>query len=224
MRIRSLSLKVALLVGAALTAVFAMDDAPGAAGRRRMEAQTRQLQSETPRESRRRFRPTCCAASGRPKGRHGTAGLPALGSRIAQYTTRRSGSSSSTIQGCSALVGLGAQSTRQSDAAAVNKPGHDASGRYSPYWNRGSGTGVLEASRTTSRPASSTDPTPRPGWARLPAKRWRSRRRRKPCSPILLAPAPRSRCAFFAKPVFNAQGRKIGALAFQLPASRLWRR
>jgi methyl-accepting chemotaxis protein len=27
--------------------------------------------------------------------------------------------------------------------------------------------------------------------------------------------------AFFAKPVFNAQGRKIGALAFQLPASRL---
>lgn len=33
------------------------------------------------------------------------------------------------------------------DAEFVNQPGHDATGRYIPYWNRGTGTTVVEANK-----------------------------------------------------------------------------
>jgi len=39
-----------------------------------------------------------------------------------------------------------------SDAAWVNKPGHDGTGRYVPYWNRGTGTIALEPNRDYDKP------------------------------------------------------------------------
>jgi len=148
MRIRSLSLKVALLGGAALTAVFAIGmtllvQKVGGT----MEAQTRQLQAETTEGIAAQVSTDLLrgerAAEGIVTALQGlhTAGVKdraVYDATIRQFLERNPG-----LLG--AWSGWEPNAVDGNDAAAANKPGHDATGRYIPYWNRGSGSVVLEA-------------------------------------------------------------------------------
>jgi methyl-accepting chemotaxis protein len=147
MRIRSLSLKVALLGGAALTAVFAIgmtllvQQVGGT-----MEAQTRQLQAETTQGIAAQVSTDLLrgerAAEGIVTALQGlhTAGVKdraVYDATIRQFLERNPG-----LLG--AWSGWEPNALDGNDAASVGKPGHDATGRYIPYWNRGSGSVVLE--------------------------------------------------------------------------------
>ncbi|ODT26267.1 MAG: hypothetical protein ABS35_11010, partial [Kaistia sp. SCN 65-12] len=147
MRIRSLSLKVALLGGAALTAVFAVgmtllvQQVGGT-----LEAQTRQLQAETTEGIAAQVSTDLLrgerAAEGIVTALQGlhTAGVKdraVYDATIRQFLERNPG-----LLG--AWSGWEPNALDGNDAASVNKPGHDATGRYVPYWNRGSGAVVLE--------------------------------------------------------------------------------
>jgi len=148
MRIRSLSLKVALLGGAALTAVFAIgmtflvQQVGGT-----MEAQTRQLQAETTKGI------AAQVSTDLLRGERAAEGIvTALQGLHTARVTDRAVYDATIRQFLERNPGLlGAWSGWEpnaldgNDAAAVNKPGHDATGRYIPYWNRGSGSVVLEA-------------------------------------------------------------------------------
>jgi len=147
MRIRSLSLKVALLGGAALTAVFALgmtllvQQVGGT-----MEAQTRQLQAETTRGIAAQVSTELLrgerAAEGIVTALQGLHGAGVKDRAVYDATIRQFLERNPGLLG--AWSGWEPNALDGNDAAAANTPGHDATGRYIPYWNRGSGAVVLE--------------------------------------------------------------------------------
>jgi methyl-accepting chemotaxis protein len=147
MRIRSLSLKVALLGGAALTAVFAVgmtllvQQVGGT-----MEAQTRQLQAETTRGIAAQVSTELLrgerAAEGIVTALQGLHGAGVKDRAVYDATIRQFLERNPGLLG--AWSGWEPNALDGNDAAAANTPGHDATGRYIPYWNRGSGAVVLE--------------------------------------------------------------------------------
>lgn len=147
MRIRSLSLKVALLGGAALAAVFAvgMTVLVQQVGNT-LEVQTRKLQAETTQGIAAQVSGELMRAERAAEGIVTTlqgmheAGVVDRGVYdvvIRQFLDRNPG-----------LLGVWSgwepNALDGNDAAGIGRPGGDASGRYVPYWNRGSGTVVLE--------------------------------------------------------------------------------
>ena len=148
MRIRSLSLKVALLGGAALTAVFAagmtllVQQVGGT-----IDAQTRELLSQT----------TLAIAdevsAGLMRAERAAEGLvTALEGMHGAGVKDRATYDAMILHYLEAnpdLVGTWSgwepNALDGNDAAAAGQPGHDATGRYIPYWNRGSGQVVREA-------------------------------------------------------------------------------
>ncbi len=148
MRIRSLSLKVALLGGAALAAVFAVGmtvlvQQVGST----IERQTGELQSRTTTGIANEVSAELLRAE-RIAEAIGTAleGLHAAGvvdRAVYDKTLLR------FLENNPGLVGTWSgwepNALDGNDAASAGKPGHDATGRYIPYWNRGSGQIVLEA-------------------------------------------------------------------------------
>jgi len=147
MRIRSLSLKVALLGGAALTAVFALgmtllvQQVGGT-----MEAQTRQLQAETTRGIAAQVSTELLrgerAAEGIVTALQGLHGAGVKDRAVYDATIRQFLERNPGLLG--AWSGWEPNALDGNDAAAANTAGHDATGRYIPYWNRGSGAVVLE--------------------------------------------------------------------------------
>jgi len=148
MRIRSLSLKVALLGGAALTAVFAVgmtflvQQVGGT-----IESQTRELQAETTEGIANDVSLELMRAERAAEGIIAAIeGLHAVGVRdraVYDATLRRFLENNTNLLGT--WSGWEPNALDGNDAAFTGKPGHDTTGRYIPYWNRGSGQVVLEA-------------------------------------------------------------------------------
>ncbi len=147
MRMRSLSLKVALLGGAALAAVFAVGMTVLVLQVScTIEAQTAELQAQTTdgvaAEVSADLMRGADAAQGivaALKGMH-AAGMKDRG--VYDATIRQFLADNANLLG--AWSGWEPNALDGNDAGAVGKPGHDATGRYIPYWNRGSGQIVLE--------------------------------------------------------------------------------
>jgi methyl-accepting chemotaxis protein len=148
MRIRSLSLKVALLGGAALAAVFAVGmtflvQQVGST----IETQTRQLQSQTASGIAGEVTADLLRAERTAEGIvSALEGMHAAGVKdraVYDATLRQYLENNPNLVGT--WSGWEPNALDGNDAAAVNRPGGDATGRYIPYWNRGSGQIVLEA-------------------------------------------------------------------------------
>ncbi|WP_423066020.1 methyl-accepting chemotaxis protein [Devosia sp. CN2-171] len=147
MRIRSLSLKVALLGGAALAAVFAVGmtvlvQQVGST----IATQTRELQSQTTSGIANEVSAELLKGERAAEGIvSALEGLHAAGIKdraVYDATIRQFLEKNTNLIGT--WSGWEPNALDGNDAAAVGKPGTDASGRYIPYWNRGSGQIVLE--------------------------------------------------------------------------------
>jgi methyl-accepting chemotaxis protein len=147
MRLKSLSLKVALLGGLALTIVFAVGMTFLVQQvSRTIEAQTRQLQTETT------DRIAAAVSSGLMHAERSAEGIvTALEALQASGITDRAAYDAAlrrflerNTELLGAWSGWEANALDGNDAPFANTEGHDATGRFMPYWNRGSGAVIRE--------------------------------------------------------------------------------
>ncbi len=144
---RSLSLKVAMLSGGALAAIFALG--MGVLVQRvseTVEAQTAELQVSTTRAAANEVSDGVVGAARAAEGIVTTMeGLKAAGvtDRLAyDAVLRRFLERNPDLLGT--WSGWEPNALDGRDAEYVNQPGHDATGRFVPYWNRGTGNVAVE--------------------------------------------------------------------------------